>query len=960
MTGTTGSAGKPLPFPEVKQAALNRIDSVLAHWVPNGKRNGNEYVAPNPTRTDNSAGSFSINLTTGVWSDFATGDKGGDLIDLVAYVAHRGDKGAAVRELAEFLNIATDAHAPTVAAPAPAPAKKAAWEVIQPIPEGMKPPSSHHKLGAPARVWVYKNAAGQPLFILNRFDITKPDGSRGKEIMPLTWCRNTSTKKEVWRWQGVPAPRPLYQLDKLAQNQSAPVIVCEGEKAAQAAGELMPDWVATCWPNGTNAWNKADFSPLKGRAVALWADNDEPGRQCMKEVAQHLRALGAASVQTVSLQCFESSPAGAPGAVSFETGATWPAAADAADAQSAGWTPEHVQKMINDGLFFKVAEKSKNSAATKPATRKAPAKKTTRPAAAGFEHKTDGLYAVDETGQAILICTPIKVLGHVRDANALGWGLLVELADMDGNKKRWNVPFSAMDGDSFPREVAKPLADMGLILAPEKIRHGRDVLHSYLQAMRLETKQRFLSVERLGWHGDAYLLPDTQIGKSSETLHFCQQGQALPEIKAAEPLETWTNRIGRYCAGNASLVFFVATAFAGPLLKVCKQESGGFHFYGKSSKGKTTHLKVAASVWGTPRLVRSWRSTDNALEHMAAAHSDGLLILDEIGQCNPNIIGETVYMLGNGKGKSRANDKGSGARPVLEWQLLFLSTGESTLADHMTAAGKQMLAGMDVRMLGIPADSTAGEVLALHDYQNAGALIDALKARTETTYGAPIVAFLEKLISDLGQTDFARALALALENYTAQILPESGQTEIAGQVRRAAARFALVVVAGELATGYGITGWPEGETLRAAKACFAAWLERRGTAGNLEDATIIQTLRLFVEQHLESRWARWEKEDATKDDHEPRTMSRLGFRKTENHGVTGDAYSTTTLYCFPEGWRQEIFKGHSLPNVNKLLISRGIVKPGNDGKAAQSVRLPGMKSTRCYVVDVPALMAEAA
>jgi uncharacterized protein (DUF927 family) len=56
--------------------------------------------------------------------------------------------------------------------------------------------------------------------------------------------------------------------------------------------------------------------------------------------------------------------------------------------------------------------------------------------------------------------------------------------------------------------------------------------------------------------------------------------------------------------------------------------------------------------------VRSWRSTDNALESIAAAHSDGLLVLDEIGMCDPRIICETVYMLGNGSGKARANDRG--------------------------------------------------------------------------------------------------------------------------------------------------------------------------------------------------------------------------------------------------------------------------------------------------------------
>lgn len=75
-------------LPRVKAAALRNIDLVLTQWLPNGKRvdGGKEYTAPNPTRTDKRAGSLKINLSKGTWADFATGDKGGDLIDLVRYL----------------------------------------------------------------------------------------------------------------------------------------------------------------------------------------------------------------------------------------------------------------------------------------------------------------------------------------------------------------------------------------------------------------------------------------------------------------------------------------------------------------------------------------------------------------------------------------------------------------------------------------------------------------------------------------------------------------------------------------------------------------------------------------------------------------------------------------------------------------------------------------------------------
>ena len=73
-------------FKGTAQAALNDADAVLSHWLPDGKNNGHEYQALNPTRNDSRLGNFSINTSTGQWADFATDDKGGDIISLIAYL----------------------------------------------------------------------------------------------------------------------------------------------------------------------------------------------------------------------------------------------------------------------------------------------------------------------------------------------------------------------------------------------------------------------------------------------------------------------------------------------------------------------------------------------------------------------------------------------------------------------------------------------------------------------------------------------------------------------------------------------------------------------------------------------------------------------------------------------------------------------------------------------------------
>src|SRR6185437_10623059 len=113
------------------------------------------------------------------------------------------------------------------------------WRAVLPVPDDAPRELPRHRLGKPARWWVYRGAAGGRLFVVARFD--KPDGD--KEVLPLTYCEGPEGKRE-WRWQAPPEPRPLYGLDRLARCPDAPVVVTEGEKAADAAGELFQDCVA--------------------------------------------------------------------------------------------------------------------------------------------------------------------------------------------------------------------------------------------------------------------------------------------------------------------------------------------------------------------------------------------------------------------------------------------------------------------------------------------------------------------------------------------------------------------------------------------------------------------------------------------------------------------------------------------------------------------------------------------
>jgi len=955
MSQRQNSKVKRPSFADIKAASLKDIERVLAYWLPNGKRvdGGKEYTAPNPTRTDKRAGSLKINLNKGTWADFATGDKGGDLIDLVRYLDGGTDVEACAK-LTELLSVSVGAAQSTIAQ---SKTKAPTWTAIQPIPaDAMKRcPVRHREHGAPSKVWIYRDASGQPLMALYRFDLVPDEDGKPKKVFaPLTWCLRSNSETTQWRWQGLPDPRPLLRLEELALRDAVPVVLCEGEKAADAAGELMPDYVATCWPNGSNSWHKADLTPLKGRSVVLWPDNDSSGKSCMEEVAKKLHEIGAESVRFVALNVFKRKPTLKDDRAAFAKGGKWDDGDDAADALDKGWTAAHVAELERCGEFFvSLAHEQSDEPAEPKAAAKQPAKSKTDLLPGGFRLAPEGVFYTGDDGESRPVCSSLEILARTRDDKGHNWGLLVEFDDPDGAKKRWNIPARNMTGD-FGKDVLGPLVDMGLRLPGTRSgRNARNDLQSYLQGF--DSNERARLVTRLGWHGPAYLLPDQQIGNSHEHLFFCDSGAQLPPISEAGTLEQWQQQIGALCVGNHRLAFVVSVAFAGPLLHLLGHESGGFHLYGDSSGGKTTHLQVAASVYGGPRLVRSWRSTDNALESIAAAHSDGVLVLDEIGMCDPRIIGETVYMLGNGTGKARANDRGQAGRQVQEWRLLFLSTGEKTLAQHMADANKELKAGMEIRMLAVPADASKGLGMfdVLNGFEDAAALSDALKARAGKYYGTPLTAFLSALCKPGEMLGWTAMLRRTVERFIAKALPASAS----GQAHRAAARFGLAAAAGELATALGVTGWPEGTATTAAQVCLNAWLEERGGAGNMEGDAIVSRLQQVIERFGESRFTRWDGLAAKTDDHAPRTTDRLGFRRTVEHGMGDGVYTLVTYYFLPTAWRAEVFKGMSLTLVNRELIERGILEASAEGRAAQSVRLPGLAKTRAYVVHANALLS---
>ena len=565
---------------------------------------------------------------------------------------------------------------------------------------------------------------------------------------------------------------------------------------------------------------------------------------------------------------------------------------------------------------------------------------------------------VDREGNATQpdwICSPLKVAALTRDQDGQGWGYLLQFTDPLGKPKQWAMPARMLSGDGGEYRAA--LLNMGLRIATSPAARNR--LTEYIQT---RSPDEFAScTDRIGWHGTAFVLPHETIGDDAERIVFQSDSQMENTFRMKRDAAAWRERIGALCVGNSRLVFSVSCAVAGPLLRPGGMESGGFHLRGDSSSGKTTALRLAASVYGGPSYMQRWRTTDNALEAIAAQHCDSLLILDELAQVEGKVAGECAYMLANEQSKARATRNGA-PRARLSWRLLFLSAGELGLADHMAEGLKRTRTGQEVRMADIPADAGAGmgAFEGIHGFAGPAVFASHLTREAQACHGASGRAFIEWACAH------ADTLARRVRNATAALSRQWVPQGASGQVERVGARFALVGVAGELATEAGLTGWPVGESERAARACFDAWLAARGGAGNGEVSAMLRAVRRFLETHGEGRFAMWHR---SADDHAPKTLQRAGLRRmVDSEGVPiktnaehGSAFGdrmhpamgegvSFEYFVLAETFKAEICQGFDHVAVCKVLEAHGCLAVKEPGRYTTSTRLPGIGKVRCYQI----------
>ena len=342
--------------------------------------------------------------------------------------------------------------------------------------------------------------------------------------------------------------------------------------------------------------------------------------------------------------------------------------------------------------------------------------------------------------------------------------------------------------------------------------------------------------EITGWKNEAYLLPSGEvIGQATPPVLFKNQNDGENPYQTKGTLEGWQNAIGANVRNNAFMMLSVGCSLASPLLKLVNAKSFGVHLYNDSSKGKTTALNIANSVWGNPEgLDQKWNQTPVAMMNNAQSRNDNFLTLDEIGQCkNFDDLEQTAYLLFNETGRTRGKKDG-GNQQISKWKITALSTGEIDLEGFLQSKGRNIQAGSLVRLLNIPME----EPSHLHQFRTAKEHADHLNEAVGEYYGVVGREWLKFIINHKEEvkTAFKHYRALWLER-----LPKEADS----QVQRVVNNFAILETALQLA-GF-LTGWTESENREAVIKCFNSWIAIFGTRSK-EETNIIEQFNGWLQQ----------------------------------------------------------------------------------------------------------------
>lgn len=456
----------------------------------------------------------------------------------------------------------------------------------------------------------------------------------------------------------------------------------------------------------------------------------------------------------------------------------------------------------------------------------------------------------------------------------------------------------------------------------------RSLLADHLQ--RSGNRELWSIANATGWQYGAYIMPDASIiGRPERPVLFNGRSAAAKGYCVKGTVESWKGSVAKLAYRNPSMMLGIACALSAPLIGLAGADGFGVHLFGGSSAGKTTTANAASSVYGEPDALKlTWYSTALGLVNEAAAHNDGFMPLDEIGQGgNRRAVAESAYALFNGVGKIQGAKEG-GNRDLKRWRAMAFSTGEIDLESYIRADGGKINAGQLVRLLNVP----ISKATEFHGYADGKAHADAMKDGYQNNFGAIGRKWIAYLAEHHEQ---AVKIVRDSERRWLSLLPP----EASEQVRRVASRFAILDAALRLSSD--LTGWDESVSHDALLHSFNAWVSEFGM-GNREAKAWVEQATAFLQQFGLSRYLPY-------PDSDPRD---LPIKNLAGYRVTNRVTDVIAFHTWPTVFKDEIAAGANYTAFAQALADAGMLDKPSKGISKKTLSHGG-KQCRFVVLSLP-------
>jgi Domain of unknown function (DUF927)/Toprim domain len=525
------------------------------------------------------------------------------------------------------------------------------------------------------------------------------------------------------------------------------------------------------------------------------------------------------------------------------------------------------------------------------------------------------------------IATPLGVPARLRAVDQQGaYGLRVTVRGMDGQPRA--VEF---DRAGLARMGASEIR-AHLFAAGLRVEHDGEVVA--VQALKAaDPSVEIVVVSRPGWHrlpelaDPVFITPGSEVfGAPDDCALELAANARLADPCKAGTIEGWSAAVEAALAAPDCPHWLIglAAGFAGTIAALTGLDTCGVNLSGISSSGKTLAQKLAASVWGSPRLgvglLQSMRTTENALESLAQASSGTVLALDEVAHVDGRVVGRMIYSIASGIGKARLNAQAT-LRGRYVWQTFVLFSSECGLEAKIRGDGGAWLAGMAVRL----ADVDITGVNRAIDQST----LDAIGG-IEHHFGHAGPTFVHRLITD-GHLRNPEELRRQVNRAAGVIAQEAVGTRI-----RAATPFALLLVAGELAKALDII--PAADV---RKAVLWAWERYLGSseAVALDPAEqVLSHLRTWIAE----RWDVTVKSvDAAWDDPDGRRV---------NNRETVAWYDADAVYIPTTRLREAAGNVLTEREIAQALDKQGLLARRNDSRRIALRRVPNVGRVDAYAL----------